>query len=488
MHPNFILPILLLVSLCIPTIASDSVEPMQYELFYLYDKQGLVEPNDLLTAEFSKVKATPFNNGIINGTYWFKVSINDTSHSDRKVIFEIKEPYIKQSLLYEKDKNSLTFLFASGNDIELSKHPVRNRNIIFPVSLRSGENIYYIKADFHRNTSFIFYIHDESVFYNKEKYNYGKMGFYYGFTLMIILINLLFYFTLKDKLYLFYGLTVLCITTILLHLDGWLIYVFHPGWLLDNVDILSYIAVCYFGGHLFARQFLNLDMHLPKSKAFDFIFLGLTIALFILFLILNSVLIYALAICSMWLYISHYWVYSIVFIKKQAYAKFMAFAYAIMVIISILYAVPIIFGFDILKSESEILKIGCGIEMLTFLYAIVYRSKILRAENKKMLSEIQEFSQKLDSTKNSFLSYQQYMEINFNPTEITNLKNGFDLTDREIEVLQEISKRKTNPQIADSLFVSVNTIKFHTRNIYQKLDVSGREEIYSKDIIDSMKN
>ncbi len=50
------------------------------------------------------------------------------------------------------------------------------------------------------------------------------------------------------------------------------------------------------------------------------------------------------------------------------------------------------------------------------------------------------------------------------------------LTDREREVLRLLSSRLTLREIADELYVSINTLKFHLRVIYRKLGVSSRAE------------
>ena len=49
------------------------------------------------------------------------------------------------------------------------------------------------------------------------------------------------------------------------------------------------------------------------------------------------------------------------------------------------------------------------------------------------------------------------------------------LTDREREVLDYLPTRLSNQEIANSLFVSVNTLKSHLRHIYTKLDVTDRD-------------
>ncbi len=48
------------------------------------------------------------------------------------------------------------------------------------------------------------------------------------------------------------------------------------------------------------------------------------------------------------------------------------------------------------------------------------------------------------------------------------------LSDREFDVLRLIYDGKTNQQIADGLFVSINTIKKHINNSYLKLDADSR--------------
>lgn len=52
----------------------------------------------------------------------------------------------------------------------------------------------------------------------------------------------------------------------------------------------------------------------------------------------------------------------------------------------------------------------------------------------------------------------------------------FGLSDREIDVLSLISQGLKNDEIAEKLFLSVSTVKTHTRNIFQKLDVRNRIE------------
>jgi LuxR family maltose regulon positive regulatory protein len=54
------------------------------------------------------------------------------------------------------------------------------------------------------------------------------------------------------------------------------------------------------------------------------------------------------------------------------------------------------------------------------------------------------------------------------------------LSERELEVLQLIAKGLTNPEIASRLFLALNTVKAHARNIYGKLAVHNRTQAVAR--------
>lgn len=54
------------------------------------------------------------------------------------------------------------------------------------------------------------------------------------------------------------------------------------------------------------------------------------------------------------------------------------------------------------------------------------------------------------------------------------------ISDRELEVLQLMAKGMSSKEIADALFVSVNTVKTHSSNLFLKLDVNRRMQAVEK--------
>ena len=51
------------------------------------------------------------------------------------------------------------------------------------------------------------------------------------------------------------------------------------------------------------------------------------------------------------------------------------------------------------------------------------------------------------------------------------------LTERELEVARLVVDRRTNPEIAAELFLSIKTVETHLRNIFAKLGASSRVEV-----------
>lgn len=54
------------------------------------------------------------------------------------------------------------------------------------------------------------------------------------------------------------------------------------------------------------------------------------------------------------------------------------------------------------------------------------------------------------------------------------------LTEREFAVLQQIYEGKSNQQMADNLFVSINTIKTQINSIYLKMEANSRSSLLAK--------
>lgn len=77
----------------------------------------------------------------------------------------------------------------------------------------------------------------------------------------------------------------------------------------------------------------------------------------------------------------------------------------------------------------------------------------------------------------------ELFKLNLQPKEIN---DSYNLTNQEKRVLQQLVEGKSYKLIAAELFVAMDTIKSHVRNIYAKLHVHSNTEAVSKAIKDNI--
>lgn len=60
------------------------------------------------------------------------------------------------------------------------------------------------------------------------------------------------------------------------------------------------------------------------------------------------------------------------------------------------------------------------------------------------------------------------------------MQKDYELTEREKTVMELLSNGYPYKQVADQLFISMDTVRTHIRNIYEKLQVHSRTEALNK--------
>jgi DNA-binding NarL/FixJ family response regulator len=60
------------------------------------------------------------------------------------------------------------------------------------------------------------------------------------------------------------------------------------------------------------------------------------------------------------------------------------------------------------------------------------------------------------------------------------INKNYDLSPREKEVVAELVEGKTMREVARDLFISIDTVRFHSKNIYRKLKVRNQAELVAK--------
>ncbi|MDM1347248.1 response regulator transcription factor [Myroides marinus] len=125
----------------------------------------------------------------------------------------------------------------------------------------------------------------------------------------------------------------------------------------------------------------------------------------------------------------------------------------------------------------NVFRLISAAEIIIITFAIIYKVRDLQNQNSEYRLEIENYLQILDQ-KNSEELTQENIEYKTKHTNTLNsLKEKYNLTTREIEVLECLWQGLSNSQISEKLFISLSTTKYHVSNLYTKLEINSRTEI-----------
>jgi len=441
---------------------------IRFDLFYLENKN-----NNLGFSSARKEDFKILNDARIsykNGIYWFKVILKDNFQLNKKIIFQAEEPSIQSISIYNNEKLLNTKKSKKGNTVIISE--LEN----------SLDSVYYLKVNFKRQVHFPLNVYTSKQFYKaEEKKNLG-FGLYYGLAIMVFVLNITFYIALKDKSFLYYSLFMACINISFTAFDG-TAYLYFSQDIFDDFLIIFHLLIQVFGA-LFASKFLNLKYFYPRLNILGMSFITIPASFYFLFYITNNFLYFAIGDFLGLLVLAYYWAMGFVMIKKEEFAKYFVIGYCMVLFAAIFYLTPLNFGLTTLTATFNQLKFGNILEMLVLTYAITRRVQKLQEENNNYRNELKIYLDEIYGLKEQLKnSNTKEAETTLN-AKIEKIKNTHNLTDREVDILLKITEGLSNSEIADALYISINTVKYHTRNLYEKLDVKKRTEISSKIIFD----
>jgi DNA-binding CsgD family transcriptional regulator len=451
-------------------------------LSYFDDEQGKLNTATIKFQNFKNIKKKRAIWGEKNIPFWFKLTLFNATTSPQDIVFDIAYENINRADFYtlSAEDTVLQHQLTIGNTIDFELWPIKNRHCPIPFRIKSKEKVIcFFRIKCSREVQFPLTVRKYHSYLENELRQRYILGMYTGFFLLIIIVNSFFFFSFKDKVYIWYILLCATIGISVLTFEGLHIPLLlrYSKWLAINLDLFNALLGLIIS-FLFVYNFLDLKTHTP------FIFYLLTFNCILTVLCVAFYLITQIHI----LFISEYVILSVSFLiyliagimimrKGYAHATTFVVAYSIIMISIITWVISDYF-IDIsigIRSESEMM-IGSIIEMIVLSYALSIRMKQLREENIRIRNMLITYVTEIKELRNLVDDKTENEDIRDEKT----LVDKWNLTEREIDVLKLISYGFTNAEIADRLFISVNTVKYHTKNIYDKLQASSRIEALLK--------
>lgn len=133
--------------------------------------------------------------------YWLEFSVANQTTSDKTWYLEVTDPHIDTVTFFGKSG----IIGKSGFKIPFNKRYFEHKNHRFPIKLKAGEKkTFYLKLNPHYDISFSFVIISEKQHLAYALNEYWILGMYYGIILIMAIYNFFIYFSVREKVYLYY--------------------------------------------------------------------------------------------------------------------------------------------------------------------------------------------------------------------------------------------------------------------------------------------
>lgn len=155
-------------------------------------------------------QAPPINMGVVNGFFWFSLSVRNTTQKDQSLILRLDQPHIYRVNFYSVKNDTPVFKYQAGLDYPFHDRPIPVRYMAFPIDIPALESSTTIVKIHHINSlSFPAYLVTPAKLMNSNyKQNLG-WGLWVGFILFCALLAFIGGMILRRSVFVWYSLYML---------------------------------------------------------------------------------------------------------------------------------------------------------------------------------------------------------------------------------------------------------------------------------------
>jgi hypothetical protein len=360
------------------------------DLAHFEDKSNKLDFDQILSSQYQnrfqlnpEFKPENYNK---HSTYWVKLDLELPEYNGNYVLEFYDQSIDSINVYIAKDSSGFDEI-RMGDALPFHQKNIHHKN--FEVILQSNNHYQaYIQVKNSQYADIRIAIKRIDRFIQYTLSEYMLYGLFYGMILIISLYNVLIFFAIKERKYLYYTLYILSVGLYAMCIDG-IAY----QYLWPNQPILNQFAYgialfsIIFWSILFSLKFLNVKQRAPKLYKLLLVVFVARIAFFLVALFIDHQLFQLRNIEIIPL--SLIFISSIaVLIRGYKPARFFVLAYGILFLGFILKALVMqsVIPFSILTYYS--LHICFILEMLFLTYALSDRVRILKANRDKALKRI----------------------------------------------------------------------------------------------------
>ncbi len=376
----------------------------------LEDKKNTLKFNDVITPDISKnfvpsEKELP-QYGFSNSSFWVRFRLKNEIKRDSTWFLELAYPHMNNFELYTPDKSGKYFMRKTGDELIFKNRELDYKNFIFKIPVEAdAEQIVYMRFSGECSKEFPLTLWEPAVFAEQAMMETLGLGIYYGIILVMMIYNLILFFSIRDRSYLFYVIYILSYGLVQMAYNGMAfqyLWPYLPAW--HNISLPFLIGLAIMCMALFSKSFLHVDEYAKRPKPALPAIMGIGIFLMILSVFGSYLLAIRLAMVLMVLTSITILITVIICIKnKYRPAKFFLVAWIAFLGGLVLIALN---KLNFLPSNfitEYAMQIGSALEVTLLSFALADRINIIEQEKKQAQTEAMEALQEKDKQREGFL-------------------------------------------------------------------------------------
>jgi len=219
-------------------LLTDSLQQHMFtfgELTYLEDSEKVLSIDKVLqpsiTKRFKQNRSSTPQNIHTNQYYWYKIAIDHQDSKKQLFVLEFFDQTIDEIDAFLPDSKGGYRLLSLGDQFDFSLRPFKHKNFVIPLyDSISGVHNYYFRIKSSQVADVIIVLRSVDFFIGYALGEYFSFGLFYGMILVFCFYNIIMFFAVRQRAYLYYVCYMLCVALFEMCTDGIAYHYLWPSW------------------------------------------------------------------------------------------------------------------------------------------------------------------------------------------------------------------------------------------------------------------
>jgi signal transduction histidine kinase len=198
-------------------------------------------------------------------TFWLRFSVHADADTPAPWLLEVGFPSLDEVEFFWRTPEGAFASYRAGDLLPFSARVFPHRHFVFPINMQTGGQTFYVKVRSKGSLTVPVTLWQPSALQVRDQDNYASLSIYYGVVVGLVCFNLLLFFAIGDRIFLFYTCFGVWMAISQASLDGLsnqYLWPDFPRW--GNIALPTGMAFTGVFGTLFIRRFLNTRVQLPR--------------------------------------------------------------------------------------------------------------------------------------------------------------------------------------------------------------------------------